>query len=488
MKTLLLSILLLASTLFANVGKVVALKGDATVTRGGQNLPVNLGLILQEKDQIKTSKNARLQLQFTDKTVISLGKESVFDVEEYFFDEKQPTKTKASFKMAKGIFKSITGKIGKINPSKFTLKTKTASIGIRGTIFFGTIAPDKPDNIACTQGEIVVQTDQGIVTVPAGQFTTVQAGQAPTPPKALPEAEVNNLEQDSGASENEAESGENEQAVQQEKDNTPAPALGTPADDGTPPAPDNTPNTGGLVDDAKNTVDTAQDVADTTAATELTNPIDTIVMHLPLTTHLSLSVENNEIFDDPYNNPFSYITNDSITAEFGAGTLMSVSNPVNLSQDINFKWGFWSSDTTEQTSTFIAEKAWVLGQNAVNDLSELTSANDAMYVGSIMGSIMGSASDEAFINPLTSSIMLNFDFGANSVSVEANYGSQLFNITGNFSSSGAIYTIQDTADSANTLKGSFYDSMNTTAGIFNVDGYQGVYNATKDPGEQIPVP
>ncbi|MGB5867212.1 MAG: FecR family protein, partial [Arcobacteraceae bacterium] len=198
MKILLFTLLLLATNLFANIGKVTAVNGDVTITRDTKNLPVSLGFLIEEKDQIKTASNARIQLQFNDKTIISLGKDSVFNVEEYFFDEKQPKKTKASFKMAKGIFKSITGRIGKINPNKFKLKTKSASIGIRGTVFLGTVTPGAPDSIACTTGKIVVSTPEGFVEVPAGQFTTVVPGQAPQKPTKLPKSKANSLENGSG--------------------------------------------------------------------------------------------------------------------------------------------------------------------------------------------------------------------------------------------------------------------------------------------------
>ena len=217
MKILLLSILLFTTSLFANIGKVTAVKGNAVVIRESKTINVNLGFLIEEKDQIKTDKNARLQLQFKDKTIISLGKDSLFNVEEYFFDEKQPKKTKASFKMAKGVFKSITGRIGKINPTKFKLKTKSATIGIRGTIFFGAVSPRKPDNIACTAGSITVSTPQGTVEVPAGQFTTVTPGALPTPPASIPPAEQNKLENDSGASQSEKESGQNADTVEKEK-------------------------------------------------------------------------------------------------------------------------------------------------------------------------------------------------------------------------------------------------------------------------------
>ena len=71
-----------------------------------------------------------------DKTVITLGSSSVLDIQEYLNDAQQP---KAKFKFNQGTFKSITGEIGKKAPENFNLETKTATIGIRGTIISGQV-------------------------------------------------------------------------------------------------------------------------------------------------------------------------------------------------------------------------------------------------------------------------------------------------------------------------------------------------------------
>ena len=89
MKIFILSILLFTTTLFANIGKVTAVKGNVVAIRDAKTIVVDLGFLIKEKDEFKTDKKSRVQLQFNDKTTISLGKSSTFNVEEYFFDEKQ---------------------------------------------------------------------------------------------------------------------------------------------------------------------------------------------------------------------------------------------------------------------------------------------------------------------------------------------------------------------------------------------------------------
>ena len=113
LRFLLMGLLLLSTTLWASVGKVSLLKGEATVERNAVKTALQNGSTLEEKDIIKTSKDAQIQLIFEDKTVITLGGESDFKIEEYLNDASNP---KAKFKFNQGAFKTITGSIGKNAP------------------------------------------------------------------------------------------------------------------------------------------------------------------------------------------------------------------------------------------------------------------------------------------------------------------------------------------------------------------------------------
>lgn len=172
-KKILLITLLLSSSLFANIAKVVALKGEASIIREGKILPLTTSSKIYKHDEINTNNNTKVQLLFVDNTIISIGKNSSFQVFNYVYDEKNK-KYEASFSMAKGTFRTITGNIGKIAPKKFNLKTKAASIGIRGTQIVLNITAQKED-IFCTEGKILVQNilmkSQKILN--AGEFVTL---------------------------------------------------------------------------------------------------------------------------------------------------------------------------------------------------------------------------------------------------------------------------------------------------------------------------
>ena len=94
---------------------------------------MKLGLKIEKNDIILTKDNTKVQIIFKDRTIITIGKNSKFNIDDYLFDSSKDSKAK--FSLSKGIIKTLTGKIGKVAPRRFRIKTKNALIGIRGTIF-----------------------------------------------------------------------------------------------------------------------------------------------------------------------------------------------------------------------------------------------------------------------------------------------------------------------------------------------------------------
>ena len=168
---------MLISYIYADIGEITAINGEAVILRGNLKIPITQHVKIERKDIIKTMKNSKLQIIFEDNTVISLGQKTVFEIEEYLFSQ---TKPKARFKISKGLFKSITGKIGHIAPKNFKLKTQNATIGVRGTTIIGETSKDV-DTITCSSGKIVVTSFGREVVVGKGEQTTVKKGDKPTP-------------------------------------------------------------------------------------------------------------------------------------------------------------------------------------------------------------------------------------------------------------------------------------------------------------------
>lgn len=125
-------LLLLASP---SVALVKSLHGDVMVTHADHTtVPLKQGDRIFEKDSIKTASNSTIGIIFEDNTLISIGSNAEFLVDEYLFD---PANKNVKFKsnLFKGILACKTGLIPKINPDAMEIKAKTATIGIRGTYF-----------------------------------------------------------------------------------------------------------------------------------------------------------------------------------------------------------------------------------------------------------------------------------------------------------------------------------------------------------------
>ncbi len=137
MKSVIISLLLIFSIpLFANEGSgfIKKLNGDATILRENNNIEAKIGMPIFEKDTINTSSNSSLGIIFKDNTLISLGANTTYVVEEYQFNPEEK-KEKFISRIKKGSMVCLTGLMPKVNKDAMKIKVKTASMGIRGTHF-----------------------------------------------------------------------------------------------------------------------------------------------------------------------------------------------------------------------------------------------------------------------------------------------------------------------------------------------------------------
>lgn len=168
MKFILLIILLLSEITLASIGTISSFKGSVNIERNSQNIRAILSLPIEKNDLITTKENSNVIIQFEDNTIVTVGKNSSLSIEDYLYDTKNPANSKSNLKFLKGTFKSVTGIIGKINPKKFKLQTKTANIGIRGTTVLA-----NQEIIACTSGEISVSSKNKSLNLLQNQYTKV---------------------------------------------------------------------------------------------------------------------------------------------------------------------------------------------------------------------------------------------------------------------------------------------------------------------------
>lgn len=131
-----LAMLMVCGSLYAAepAGKVLVLQGAAVAVRGAQEIPLERGTSVESGDLIRVGNASSLQIRFTDEAIVALRANTQFKIEDYKFTQKADA-DKSVFSLLKGGLRTITGLIGKRNPSAYSLKSETATIGIRGTHF-----------------------------------------------------------------------------------------------------------------------------------------------------------------------------------------------------------------------------------------------------------------------------------------------------------------------------------------------------------------
>ena len=417
-----LLLLLIPVLSFASIGKITVLKGDVQIQRDGTSVVAKSGTSLEKHDFIKTDAKGKVQIVFSDKTIFTIGKNSTLDIADYLYDEAKPKNNKAKFNVLKGAFSSITGRIGKLNKSKFKLKTKSASIGIRGTI-----VKANQEIIMCTEGAITVTTNNGIsMDVEAGQKTNVSTG-VPTPPEEIQAGE--------------------------------AEALGVEAEAETIVEP------------------VAQDNAQNEPVAEIENIQKDKIDNLEVETR-SVQLKGRTISADGAQQYVSIDVDglqDKLTVDEASGLTMTndAGEVISSSDEENVVWGHWVDDSG---------KKWVAGQTTdtqtLDNLRDATNTVNAEYNGKVMGSVNG---DDNIKMDSTNAVNVNFELGGgkNTMDGSMNYeteAGQAWDNTFSGSTSGSTFsstTVGGTATSG-TVDGSFYgENAEAVGGTFDLDNAAG---------------
>ncbi|MBA4315024.1 MAG: hypothetical protein C0422_06800 [Alcaligenaceae bacterium] len=121
----------------AVVGTIKVVTGLVNLqTAEGKNKFASAGTKLNVGDVINTQAKSTTVLEFVDTTQVALRPNTRFVVENYEYQPEQPIADKAEFKLVKGGLRTLTGLIGKRGSADaFSMKSETATIGIRGTDF-----------------------------------------------------------------------------------------------------------------------------------------------------------------------------------------------------------------------------------------------------------------------------------------------------------------------------------------------------------------
>jgi hypothetical protein len=118
----------------ARAGIVKIVNGDVRVRDTQGERVLKSGDAVFENARLMSAKDASASLVLRDGTTLVLGNNSQFEVQKFAFDATTQ-KGNIFVNLLQGSMRMLTGVIAKANPEAIQVKTKTLSVGIRGTDF-----------------------------------------------------------------------------------------------------------------------------------------------------------------------------------------------------------------------------------------------------------------------------------------------------------------------------------------------------------------
>jgi hypothetical protein len=174
------------------IGELIRFEGEASATLEGRFRSLSKGSIVFEGDIVETGPATRLKIKMIDGAEIVLGDKTTLLIERYGYNRSN-REDQAVLQVKQGVFHSKSGGIARNKPKRFRIKTAFASIGVKGTEFWGGFWESGKFDVALLKGKGVVISNQGgtveISNIGWGS-TLVDAETAPTPPKQWGKAKL----------------------------------------------------------------------------------------------------------------------------------------------------------------------------------------------------------------------------------------------------------------------------------------------------------
>ncbi|UXD86178.1 FecR family protein [Thalassolituus hydrocarboniclasticus] len=187
-----LCMLLILPVQAENIGIISVSVGQVSWHRGGEAIQLQRGDAVEQGDKVSTGSKARLVLKMNEGSVITLGADTSVQLSEWQYAAGSDSNS-ARLEFVEGAFRFITGLITRQTDPQLTVTTPAATIGIRGTDFWGGyLQPDVLD-VIMLEGEhkLEIRNDAGVVFIEEPGFgVSVVAGEPPRQPLKWGEEKV----------------------------------------------------------------------------------------------------------------------------------------------------------------------------------------------------------------------------------------------------------------------------------------------------------
>jgi hypothetical protein len=175
-----------AQTGVGNAGKVVNQVSGALQSKVRK---IALKDQVYQNEKISTGSASATEIVFKDETKLTIGPDSDVVLDNFVY-KPGPVSGSLIMTVSKGVMRFTTGKLSK---TSYLIKTPTATIGIRGTIFTVYVAANGATTVTVQAGAVSVSNAIGVSqSVGVGQSTSVAPAPAgasappPSPPSAPP--------------------------------------------------------------------------------------------------------------------------------------------------------------------------------------------------------------------------------------------------------------------------------------------------------------
>lgn len=143
------------------IGTVASVSGSAFIINNeDKSIPLSKDSRVMMNSKINTGPNSSLKIAFDDGSVISQGENSSVVIDEFLYSPDSPNDNFFSMKVIKGVCRTVTGMITNLNPERYKVKTRMATIGIRGCDLIFLSSPLMDDiYVLALGGEKIVMID-----------------------------------------------------------------------------------------------------------------------------------------------------------------------------------------------------------------------------------------------------------------------------------------------------------------------------------------
>jgi len=167
-----------AGPVLAASGTFTFVTGDVNVQRaGGERVPVTRGTAVNPGDAIVTGRQGMAQLTMVDQAKISLRPNTQFQIERYA--ETADSTAGAVLNLVRGTLRTFTGLLSIGARDRFVMKTKVATVGIRGSgnvLFAGEATDCDPEKVVATGGSCDITVNHTIEGSHAVAFGDLASG------------------------------------------------------------------------------------------------------------------------------------------------------------------------------------------------------------------------------------------------------------------------------------------------------------------------